>query len=365
MSDFKSIEDLFSKEKFKDSDVDKTLPTVFLDTGIPQLNSILTGNPTKGLPCGQITEISGESGSGKTMIASRLMINAQRQGGFAMFYDFERAYHLDLSVKQGLDISRNKFYIDKSLCMETALEDCLERAKLIREHDALPLEAPIVAVFDSFAAMVPKSMLTSASKKEKGIDDFTMNDQTALSRAASLVLKPFTIRVNDYNICAVFLNQLAATMETHGPTTKTKGGKSLPFYASTRISITGKDMWDEKAKPPRRIGKEMTFETIKNRTRRPFEKTQADFIFQADGSGEWDVVSKYIAYLKNVNVIESSGAWLTFEGNRYHGSASLAAELEASPNALNRLIKAQLEFIEAGKEIVPLSEKKEEETDDA
>lgn len=350
MSKFKSIEELFGG-----SDADKVAPTVFLDTGIPQLNSILTGDPTKGLPCGQVSEISGESGSGKTMLASRLMISAQQKGGIAMFYDFERAYHLSLSVKQGLDASPSRFFYKKAQCMEAALSDCLEKGKAIRENNLVPPDAPIVAIFDSFAAMVPKSMMLTGKGKEKAVDEYTMNDQTALARAASLVLRPFTIEVNDMNICAVFLNQLADTMATHGPAKKTKGGNSLPFYASTRISIKGNDLWN-KAAPPKRIGKEMTFSTIKNRTRRPFEATQVDFLFQADGSGLFDIVGHYVAYLRNVGVIESAGAWLTFEGNRYHGSNALAEELERDPNALDRLVKAQLDYIATGAEIVPLTD---------
>lgn len=350
---FKSIEDLFAGSKLKDSAVDSAMPNIYLDTGIPQLNSILTGDPTKGLPSGQITEIAGESGSGKTMLASRIMINAQQKGGFAMFYDFERAYHLHLSVKQGLDPSRGKFLLQKAYCMEEALEDSLVRAKLLRESGLLAPEAPIAVVFDSFAAMVPKSMMLTGAKKEKGIDDYTMNDQTALSRAASLVLKPYTIEVNDLNICAVFLNQVAATMETHGPSTKTKGGKSLPFYASTRIGIDGKDLWSDD-KTPIRLGKVMTFLTVKNRTRRPFEKTQADFLYTSDGAGEWSLMSTYIAYLKNIKVIQTSGAWTKFDGKNYNGIDKLIEDLNSDGNGMDRLLQAQLDYIAAGGEIPEL-----------
>lgn len=354
MSKFDSISEMFAKEmKGEDSDVDNIIPSVYLDTGIPQLNSILTGDPAKGLPSGQVTEIFGESGSGKTMLASRIMISAQQKDGFAMFYDFERAYHLALSVKQGLDPSRNKFFYRKAQCMEEALEDSVQRCRLIRNSGILPDTAPIVVIFDSFAGMVPKSMMFGGDKKAKGIDDYTMNDQTSLARAASLVLKPFTIEMNDLNVCAVFLNQVAASMEMHGPTTKTKGGKSLPFYASTRIGIDGKDLWSS-GSVKTRIGKEMTFTTFKNRIRRPFEKTQCDFIYQSDGSGSWDIMPKYLAYLKNINVIKSRGAWTDFEGKSYNGISKLIEELEADPTAIERLVEAQLEFIALGNEVVEL-----------
>lgn len=347
-SEFKTIEDLFG-----DSAADKVTPTLFVDTGIPQLNSILTGDPTKGLPSGQITEIVGAPGSGKTMLASRLMINTQRMGGVALFYDFERAYHLHLSVKQGLDPSKRNFFYAKAKCMETALEDCVRKCESIRKNNLIAETAPITVIFDSYAHMVPKSMLLNKDKKEKALDEYNMKDSLALAAATALTMKAFVPEMNDYNVCAVFLNQVRSNVDGNGGL-KSAGGNSLTHTVSTRINITGNDLWTDVA-PKYRYGKQMTFETIKNRTRHPFEKTQADFIFNPEGKehSDFNVIKHYIAYLKNIDVL-AKGTWFTFEGTKYQGINNLVEELESDPNGIQRLIKAQQDFIEAGNIVVPL-----------
>jgi recombination protein RecA len=338
---FTSIEELFG-----DSAADQVTPTLFVDTGIPQLNSILTGDPIKGIPSGQLTEICGESGSGKTMLASRLMINAQKMGGVALFYDFERAYHLHLSVAQGLDPSKRKFFISKAHCMEDAFDDCIRRCRAIRHNNLITEDAPIIVIFDSFAWMVPKSMLFDKNK-EKKMGDFNMKDMLSLAATSSMCLKAFAPEMNDLNVCAVFLNQVRSAPDGKG-LMKSAGGSSLTYGVSTRINIVGTDLWTEDP-PKKKIGKVMTFETIKNRTRRPFEKTQSDFLFDTHG-GDFDVMAHYVAYLKTVGVLDK-GTWVTLEGKKYQGTNQLVEFLKSESDGLQRLIKAQQDYIAAGNEI--------------
>ena len=336
MSKFKSIEELFNKAGIE-SDADKATPVNFLDTGIPQLNSIISGNPNKGLPSGRIAEISGESASGKTMLATRLMISAQKQNGFAMFFDHERAYEKHLSVKQGMRDDKNAWLYRQAKVFETSLDQCLKYAELLRANEAIPPEAPIVAVFDSFAAMVPQITAT------KSAEERTMNDTTALSRAASRELPSFNTDVYDLGICAVFLNQLADTMAMHGPKKKTKGGNSLPFYASTRLHIKGEAI----KKANVLIKKIMHISTIKNRLRKPGEIIGVDFVFSNDGSGDFDILGGYTRFLKNLGAIESSGAWTTFAGERYNGIDKLIEELYLNPtDAIVELKKAHINFLD-------------------
>jgi RecA/RadA recombinase len=342
LSKFKSIEDLFSKAGIE-SDSDNASPVNFLDTGIPQLNSIISGDPKKGLPSGRIAEISGESASGKTMLATRLMISAQQQQGFAMFFDHERAYEKHLSVKQGMRDDKNSWLYREAKIFEQSLDQCLAYAKLLRENEAIPPTAPIVAIFDSFAAMVP--MITAS----KNATERTMNDTTALSRAASRELPSFNTDVNDLGICAVFLNQLADTMAMHGPKKKTKGGNSLPFYASTRLHIKG-----EAVKKNGILQKKiMHISTVKNRLRKPGEIVGVDFVFNNDGSGDFDILGGYARFLKTLGAIEGSGAWLMFEGQRYNGIDKLVEELYLKPSdSVLRLKNAHTDFL-ARVEVAP------------
>lgn len=316
-----SLSKALEKEGFVSDE--KATPKNFLDTGLPHLNDILAGNPNLGLPSGRITEIAGESQSGKTMLATRLMISAQHQGGFAGFWDHERSYDLRLSVKQGMKDDPNQWLYRVGKSFEGSLVDSIKVARLIRENEYISPNAPIVFVYDSFASMVP------VSKLGKDVDAFTMADTTALARAASASLPTFTTQVSDYNVCAVFLNQMADTMDMYGPKTKTKGGRSLPFYASVRLFLKGKEI-KEKGKL---IKKEMTIETRKNKVYMPHQEVEVDFVFSPDGSGDFDILRSYVKHLKELGAIEVSGAWVTWEGRRLQGINTLVDELSVDPVA--------------------------------
>ena len=69
----------------------------YLDTGYPPLNKIISGKYDGGIACGRITEMFGPSSSGKTAIAMKLMIEAQKAGGVAMFMDHERSFDLGMA----------------------------------------------------------------------------------------------------------------------------------------------------------------------------------------------------------------------------------------------------------------------------
>jgi RecA/RadA recombinase len=111
----------------------------YLDTGYPPLNKIVSGDHKLGLPSGQVVMIAGPSACGKTMISTQMMISAQKQGGFAAFFDYETQYQLPLAVTQGLDIDGEKFQYYKPTTFEEGIGDAIKLAKLIRENNVIHL----------------------------------------------------------------------------------------------------------------------------------------------------------------------------------------------------------------------------------
>lgn len=328
-----ALEKLLAKEGIESDDA-YAAPKNFLDTGLPHLNDIICGDPEGGLPDGRIAEIFGESSSGKTMLLSQLFISAQKQGGFAALWDHERSYDIRLSLKQGLDNSKTRWLYKQGKTFEQSLVESIKVARVIREKEMIPHDAPIIHGFDSFASMVPKS------KMEKELDENTMNDMTALSRVASAILPAYNQHVSDLGICAVFLNQMAASMEMYGPATKTKGGKSLPFYASVRLGLKGDEIKDKKVVK----GKKMTITTKKNKIYMPYQSVQADFFFKRDGSGEFDILGSYVDYLKDIGVIETSGAWIKWGGETFQGTAKLKEHYGAFEDGLEQLVRLHKEW---------------------
>ena len=102
-------------------------PNTWVDTGNYTLNYLISGDFDKGIPLGRVTMLAGESGSGKSLIASGNIIrNAQKQGIFCVALDSENALHEDWLQALGVDTSP-----DKMLRIQVAMVD--DVAKIISD----------------------------------------------------------------------------------------------------------------------------------------------------------------------------------------------------------------------------------------
>ena len=174
----------------------------WLDTTYPPLNQALSGNPAWGLPYGRIVEIYGPSSSGKSWLATQLMISAQKAGGVALLNDHEFAFNLQYAARQGLNLEAPFFGYGRPETLEGSVTDALKITEMVRASGEVAKDAPIICVFDSIAAMVPRSVF------EKGYDELTMADSLARAKALSTVLPSVNQRVAKLNACFVFLNQI-------------------------------------------------------------------------------------------------------------------------------------------------------------
>lgn len=315
----------FLKKAGIESD-EQSAPTCWLDTGLPNLNEVVSGDFEKGLPSGRVIELSGGSSSGKTMLSTQVMKSAQNQGGFAAFFDHEHSYDGRLSLKQGMSLDPSKFLYRDGISFEGSIVDAQKIAVTIRENKLIEANAPIVFVFDSLAAMVPLSKLS------KDVDAYTMNDTTALARATSAVLPAFATKCKEYNVCAIFINQLRDTMDMYGPKEKTAGGKAIDYYTSVRIKLSGKLIKEKTTL----IRNEVTATIIKNKVSAPFKEAKFDFVFNEDGSGDFDVLRSYANYLADIGCIERSGSRVKWEdGSPY--MSEVIKMLRDDTNAVKRL----------------------------
>ena len=157
--------------------------TNFIDTGYPPLNKIMSGRYDGGLPYGRIVECYGVSSAGKTALATQWMVQAQKLGGIAIFIDWERSFDVELAKSFGLNDERPYWIYSRPETWESGNIVAAKACSLIRDSKLIDPEAPILVVFDSVASAVPQSVA------DKEIDEYTMNDTTALARVASTTLK--------------------------------------------------------------------------------------------------------------------------------------------------------------------------------
>lgn len=303
--------------------------THFLSTGFLPLNKIISGEYGGGMPTGRIVEMFGPSSCGKTAIATAVMAEAIKAGGFAFFMDHERSFDIGLARDLGLDDSSGRFAHVKPTTLEESFVRALNTAVKIREKKLIDPEAPIVCVFDSLAAMVP------ASKMQKELDELTMADSLALAKATSTVLPAVKIRAEDCNMLVLILNQVRENPGVmYGDNTRTPGGKAPAFYADVRIKLNAKPIKDGKEN----FGQTITATCIKTKLTAPFKSTEWDFMFQPDGSGRFDTVGGMVAEAAAIGVMEKAGSRIQWQGSSLYKS-QWVEKFYADPDLYANLIE--------------------------
>jgi protein RecA len=274
----------------------ETMPKIWLDSGYLPLNEIIagTGQQSRGWPGGRIIEIAGPSASGKTLLATLAMIAAQRAGGIAIFIDWERAFNAEFAALLGLDTTTpGRFIYKRAETWEEGNKIALQVAQLVRDKKLIPAEAPIVMVLDSIAAAVPKSMLYDAKGNRREIDEFTMNDTTALARVTSTTLKAVNQLVGEYDVTAIYLNQIRTKIGVvYGDPRTTPGGSAMEFYASVRI-FTGRKVVKDKATGDMKAAL-IGIQTVKNKLCMFGQEVELRLAYDDLGIAKFDFTTGYI-----------------------------------------------------------------------
>lgn len=298
----------------------------WLNTGHPLLNDAISGSYHGGLPLGRMVEMFGPSSCGKTAIATSAMICAQRMGGVAMFMDHENSFDEGMAASMGLDIN-GRWIFKTPDTFEQSVVIASKAAAHIRANKLIAPEAPIIAVFDSLASMVPKS------KFEKDMMDHNMNDKLALPAATSAAF-PVMAKMSELDQWTpMFLNQVRDNVSGYGPKVTTPGGKAPEFYASTRISLTREKKTKGTGSTKTINGQTITAEIVKNKVHRPFERCKWDFMFTETGEGRFDAVGSVLDHLIGLGVVERKGARVTWDGKSLYRD-DIVERIEASGDRL-------------------------------
>jgi recombination protein RecA len=243
-----------------------------------------------GLPRGRIIEVYGPESSGKTTLALHAVAEAQKLGGVCAFIDAEHA--LDVGYARKIGVRTDDLLVSQPDYGEQALEIC---DMLVRSG------AVDVIVIDSVAALTPKAEL------EGEMGDSHVGLQ---ARLMSQALRKLTGSISRSRTIVIFINQLRMKIGVmFGSPETTTGGNALKFYASMRLDI-------------RRIGAIKNGETVvgnrtrvkvvKNKLAPPFREIEFDITYGEGVSREGLLVDMGVEQ----NVIDKSGAWLSYRGER-------------------------------------------------
>lgn len=336
MSINEELADFLSKE-VGDSDERIGIST-YLDTGVPELNFALTGHYERGLPGGRMIEIFGPPSCGKTFLATMAMAAAQKMGGIAAFSDHERSFEPELAKTLGLSLDRDKFIYKRPQTFEESIHLAMTFCEKIRNAKMIPESAPLIWVFDSLASMVPHEKLFNDKGERRDPKEVNMRLKLALATATSQNFPALAQFAEDYNMTAVFLNQLRITPGvTHGDPNTTPGGAAPEFYASQRISLgRGEITNGKKGKDKVILGFEVRAKVTKNKVARPYRTAKWQVLFNKGAGVTLDPISTNLDFLARAGLVEKAGNRIVWEGKKLYQSV-LAQELKSDPEALAKL----------------------------
>lgn len=297
--------------------------TQWIDTGYAPLNEIISGDPKGGLPFGRLVEVFGESSTGKTALATTWMVEAQRMGGVAGFIDWERSFNVALAENFGLN-SADRWVYKRPKTWEEGNIFATKACAVIREKKLIPSDAPILFVFDSIAAAIPNS------QAEKGIDEYTMNDTTALARVTSTTLKVQAQWAAEYNATFLYLNQMRLKPGVvYGDPRTTPGGKAMEFYASARLSLGRQKIMEQVDGDKEFTGQLIGIECVKSKFTKPFQKTSLRMGFDENGAAVFDYTASLLEYCIDNNKIAYSKPRVTWTDGKQYFKKALVEKINA------------------------------------
>ncbi|MBA3758082.1 recombinase RecA [Candidatus Saccharibacteria bacterium] len=285
-------------------------------TGSLSLDIALGG----GIPKGRIVEVYGPESSGKTTLTLHAIAAIQKTGGTAAFIDAEHALDPSYAKRIGVDVE------NLLLSQPDNGEQALEIVETLVRSNAVDL-----IVVDSVAALVPRAEI------EGDMGDSHMGLQ---ARLMSQALRKLTGVISRSHTTVIFINQIRMKIGVmFGNPETTTGGNALKFYASVRMDIR---RISQIKQGEAIVGNRTRVKVVKNKVAPPFRQAEFDIMYNEGISRSGDVLDLGIKY----EIVEKSGAWLTYGSHKVSGRESMRQYLIENPKVMEEIAGKVREAVE-------------------
>lgn len=210
-------------------------PTIWIPTGNYALNYRISGDFNRGIPLGKVTVLAGESGAGKSFIASGNVIReAQKQGIFVVLIDTENALDEQWLHNLGVDTDEGKLLKINCAMIDDVAKIISDFVKDYKEQyaSAAPEDRPkVLFIIDSLGMLLTP---TDVNQFESGD---LKGDMGRKPKALTALVRNCVNMFGEYNIGLIATNHTYASQDMFDPDDKISGGQGFIYASSIVIAM--------------------------------------------------------------------------------------------------------------------------------
>ena len=225
-------------KKYDDVIIDLEEPAIWASSGNYVLNHILSGKFGRGFPSGRISQLFGESGSGKSFLVASAIAKAQKDGYMIVILDSEQAMSQDYLEKIGVNTDPDMLMTVQAYTVEQAQDlmvDVLNDVKAARAELDNKSDLKLMLVVDSLGLLSSNKAAADAEKGNAAADMGTK------AKALVRMFNAVTQKIGVTETVCLMTNHGAMEVGVLFPIMKPTGGRCL--VSGTKVQ-TDKGMKD-------------------------------------------------------------------------------------------------------------------------
>ena len=221
---FKELDKMNPEAKFLNQNALSNVKE-WIDTGNYALNGVISGSLFGGIPMGRLTGLIGPESCGKTLMAMKIIANAQKKGMHVVYFDTEGALDEDTAIRLSCDPSKIK-HVPVEIT-----EQCRNQiVKFLSTIVEKGLQGKVLIVIDSVGNLIT---MQEKKKIDEGNDAPDMGNR---AKALKSMMRAITHAAAKANCPLIFSNHIYEDpSQLHKSALKKQAGGSGPLYMSSVI----------------------------------------------------------------------------------------------------------------------------------